>query len=159
MGPLSVTMSHKDLCHCTGPINILVMHLLLRAHLVAVMNTGNISSTHQLLTSGYNLGMPQRMQRNEGGRKTLRAGRECNIVIRERHSGHWKPFIDVSCYDDILPQQPGTASGALNVSQSVNTLCTELLYSTECRCFIYQLDVTENESRRCLPVWTTLVQV
>lgn len=52
MGQPSETVHHKDLYHCTNLINILVMHLLLSAHLVVVMNTDDMGPTYELLTTG-----------------------------------------------------------------------------------------------------------
>lgn len=52
MSQLPETVYRKDLFHCTNLINILVMHLLLSAHVVVVMNTEEMGSTLRLLTTG-----------------------------------------------------------------------------------------------------------
>lgn len=51
MSKPSETVNHMDFFHCTNLINILVMHLLLSAYLVVVMNTEDMFSTHGLLTT------------------------------------------------------------------------------------------------------------
>lgn len=85
MSQLSETVHHKDLFHCANLINILVMHLHISAHLVVVMNTEDMGSTHELLTAGrYYQQIPGRCMRLEGWVWGIMGWQQHNNAIRER---------------------------------------------------------------------------
>lgn len=93
MSQPSETVNRTGLFHRTNLINILVMHLLLSAYLVVVMNTEDMGSTHRLLTTGrcYQQS-PGRCKRVEGGfgvggENDIMCWLQYNNVIREGGAG------------------------------------------------------------------------